>query len=183
MKEQASFADGRLLICRGDLTGADTEAIVNAANSALAGGGGVDGAIHRAAGAELLSSACTEWISKNKTLPPGQAMLTPGFKLSAKWIIHTVGPVWHGGDKGEPQTLSSAYTESLKLAAENGIKSVSFPAISCGIYRFPMEEAIPIALTAVKRALKNDLPKEARFYLLSAQDFKVWVKGAENIFG
>ena len=133
-----------LEVITGDITTLDVDAIVNAANRALAGGGGVDGAIHRAAGPEL-AWAC-------RPLAPcmtGDARITPGFRLKARWVIHTVGPVWEGGDKGEPELLASCYRRSLALAAREGAASVAFPAISTGAYRFPLREACRIAARTV----------------------------------
>ncbi len=132
-------------IVRGDITTLEVDAIVNAANNALLGGGGVDGAIHRAAGAELLAF--------NRSLggcPTGEARLSPGFKLPAKWIIHTVGPVWHGGEQGEAQLLASCYRNSFKLALEHDVSSIAFPSISTGVYGFPKEQAADIALAVMR---------------------------------
>ncbi len=134
-------------LVRGDLTRLEVDAIVNAANTSLLGGGGVDGAIHRAAGPELLE-ACRK-LGRCKT---GQAVRTPGFKLKARWIIHTVGPVWNGGTKGEPELLESAYEQSFARAREEpSIRSIAFPSISTGAYRFPIERAAQIALTVMRR--------------------------------
>ncbi|MEO1063809.1 MAG: O-acetyl-ADP-ribose deacetylase [Actinomycetota bacterium] len=126
---------------RGDITTLEVDAVVNAANSTLLGGGGVDGAIHRAAGPELLE-ACRPLGG----CPTGAAKATPGFGLPARWVIHTVGPVWHGGDRGEADLLASCYRHSLEVAEDLGARSVAFPAISTGVYRFPREAAARIAV-------------------------------------
>ena len=131
----------------GDITKLGVDAIVNAANEGLRGGGGVDGAIHRAAGPELLV-ACIGLGG----CPTGQARITPGFRLPAKFVIHAVGPVWRGGGAGEDALLASCYRESLKLAAAHGVASIAFPAISTGIYGFPAERAAPIAVETVRAA-------------------------------
>jgi O-acetyl-ADP-ribose deacetylase (regulator of RNase III) len=146
----------RIGIVRGDITKLDVDAIVNAANETLLGGGGVDGAIHRAAGKALLD-ACRALpeVRPNVRCPTGEARITPGFALRARYVIHTVGPVWHGGKRGEPELLRAAYRNSLELAVSKGLRSVAFPAISTGVYRFPLEAAAEIAVSAVVGALQH----------------------------
>ncbi|HEX4433312.1 MAG TPA: O-acetyl-ADP-ribose deacetylase [Acidimicrobiales bacterium] len=133
---------------RGDITAERVDAVVNAANRHLAGGGGVDGAIHRAAGAERLQAACRA-IGE---CPPGHAVVTDGFALPARFIIHTVGPVWHGGTAGEPALLASCYRNALAVADEVGARSVAFPAIATGVYGYPLEQAAAIAVTTARAA-------------------------------
>lgn len=133
-------------IIQGDITTLDVDAVVNAANRALQGGGGVDGAIHRAAGAELLA-ACREIGG----CPTGEARITPGFALPARWVIHAVGPVWRDGRAGEAALLESAYRNALELAAAHAVESIAFPAISTGIYGFPKDQAAHIALRTMKK--------------------------------
>lgn len=138
-------------VLKGDITKLDVDAIVNAANKTLLGGGGVDGAIHRAAGDELLEECQT--LNGCET---GQAKITKGYKLPAKWVVHAVGPVWYGGTYNEEEKLASCYENSLKLAVKYGIKTIAFPAISCGVYGFPIEKAVKIAYGTVQNFIKQD---------------------------
>lgn len=146
------------------------DAIVNAANSSLLGGGGVDGAIHRAAGPELLAECRT--LGGCKT---GEAKLTRGYKLPSKFVIHTVGPVWHGGKKGEPELLASCYRNSLTIAAENSIKTVAFPSISTGVYGYPIELAAKIAVDTVRDVVRQPYSlDDVIFCCFSAKDLEVY---------
>jgi O-acetyl-ADP-ribose deacetylase (regulator of RNase III) len=143
--------ESRIDIIRGDITKLDVDAIVNAANTALLGGGGVDGAIHRAAGPELLDECRGLGGCR-----PGEAKITHGYNLPARFVIHTVGPVWSGGNRGEPEMLANCYRNSLRLAAGNDIKSIAFPAISCGAYGYQIEQAAEIAFRTTRDFLAGD---------------------------
>jgi len=141
----------RIELQRGDITALEVDAVVTAANSRLAGGGGVDGAVHRAAGSELLA-ACQEIGA----CPTGEARITSGFALPARYVIHAVGPVWHGGHRGEPAQLASAYRHSLELAAQHDCRSLAFPAISCGVYGYPIEQAATLSVASIADFLADD---------------------------
>ncbi len=150
MENQAitvTIGQAKLRITQGDITQQSTDAIVNAANSSLMGGGGVDGAIHRAGGPTILQE-CKKIIARQGRLPAGKAVITTAGNLKARYVIHTVGPIWHGGNKGEPEMLASAYRESLKVAAGNNLSSISFPSISTGAYGYPLDQATKVALNA-----------------------------------
>lgn len=142
-------------LIKGDITKMKVDAIVNAANSSLLGGGGVDGAIHRAGGPAILEE-CRAIRAKQGGCATGEAVITTGGSLSAKYVIHTVGPVWNGGNKGEPELLANCYRNSLQLAVENGVKTIAFPNISTGIYHFPKPEAAAIAIETVQQFIAND---------------------------
>ena len=171
-------------LVRGDITEVETDAIVNAANSSLMGGGGVDGAIHRKGGPKILEE-CREIRATQFPigLPPGKAVITSAGNLKAKSVIHTVGPVWRGGNSGESELLAEAYQSSLLTAVANGIKSVAFPSISTGAYGYPIKDASRIALKAVKGFLeREDKLTEVVFVLFSEGDLKVYMGTAKETF-
>jgi O-acetyl-ADP-ribose deacetylase len=161
----------RISVVEGDITRQRVDAIVNAANNSLLGGGGVDGAIHRAAGPELLAEC--------RTLggcPTGQAKITAGYRLPARWVIHTVGPIWEGGDRGEDVLLASCYRNSLALAVAHDVRSIAFPAISTGVYRFPLNRATEIAVAEVARFLAGDATVEqVTFVCFSHETYEVYL--------
>ncbi len=161
----------RLALVRADITEQDVEAIVNAANSSLCGGGGVDGAIHRAGGPAILE-ACKQIVAERGRCATGDAVITTGGTLRATFVVHTVGPVWSGGKRGEAGLLASAYRSSLRIAAERGISSIAFPSISTGAYGFPIEHAADIALRTVRDFLDRESHTiaEVRFVLFSDSD-------------
>jgi len=160
----------RLEALQGDITKQAVDAIVNAANTTLLGGGGVDGAIHRAAGPELLKEC-----RRIGGWPTGEARITQGHRLPAKYVIHTVGPVWGGGQRGEPALLRSCYVNALRLAAERGLRSIAFPSISTGAYRYPVERAAEIAVTTVRAALGTATSIAlVRFVCFSEADLEVY---------
>ena len=170
-----------LELVMGDITHENTDAIVNAANSSLMGGGGVDGAIHRAAGPALLEE-CRKIRARQGPLPTGQAVSTPGARLSAKYVIHTVGPIWRGGTANEPELLASAYRESLRVAGELGCKSVSFPSISTGVYNYPVRQAAEIAVREVLESLSRPESLElVRFVLFDARTHQAYADAAEEL--
>ena len=160
----------RIQFTRGDITAQDTEAIVNAANESLLGGGGVDGAIHRAAGPELL-----EECKHLDGCPTGEARITKGYQLKSQRVIHTVGPVWHGGQYGESDLLRSCYQNALQIASSEGIQSIAFPGISTGVYRFPKEKAAEIAIEEVRNFLKSHaVPEKVVFVLFDQENEEIY---------
>ena len=162
-----------LTLIQGDITEQETEAIVNAANTTLLGGGGVDGAIHQAGGPTILEE-CKKIRAKQGGCPTGEAIITTGGNLKAKYVIHTVGPVWSGGKRKEDTLLHNAYNNSLSLAKDKGIRSLSFPSISTGAYGFPTERAAGIALSTVRDFLEGHTFEEVRFVLFSQRDLKIY---------
>lgn len=165
----------RIRLVVGDITREKADAIVNAANSSLMGGGGVDGAIHDAGGPSILEE-CRRIRERQGGCPTGQAVSTTAGRLQANYVIHTVGPVWGGGNRDEDQLLASCYRNSLQLAAELGCESVAFPSISTGAYRFPIARAARIALQTVAEELSRSGVKEVRFVLFSPSDFSVYAR-------
>ena len=162
---QIKISRTSLTLVQGDITKEKVDAIVNAANEQLMGGGGVDGAIHRAGGPAIMAE-CNEIRAEQGGCPTGSAVITTGGNLPAKHVIHTVGPIWRGGNAGEPNLLASCYRESLSLALEGGIKTIAFPSISTGIYGYPIDRAAGTALNAVKEFLEgHDGIQEVRFVL------------------
>ena len=183
--EKIEYQIGKAKICliQGDITEMDTDAIVNAANPSLMGGGGVDGAIHRKGGPKILEECkrirATEWPNG---LPTGKAVITTGGNLKTKYVIHTVGPIWRGGESGEPELLAEAYRNSLALAVSKGLKTIAFPSISTGAYGYPIEKACKVALKTVKEFLeKEDKIEKVVLVLYSRHDFEVYKEAAKEI--
>ena len=170
-----------LRLVEGDITAVMADAVVNAANSSLMGGGGVDGAIHRAGGPEILEE-CRGIVKRIGWLPPGRAVITTGGRLPAKYVIHTVGPVWRGGGAGEAGTLASCYRESLRVARERGLRSVAFPSISTGAYGYPMERAAGVALgTVVELLERGEGVEEVTFVLWGREALEVYRRALEEL--
>ena len=167
----------RIELIEGDITKLDVDAIVNAANSSLLGGGGVDGAIHYAAGPQLV-----EECAKLGGCPTGEAKLTKGYRLPARHVIHTVGPIWRGGNNGEPEKLANCYRNSMQIAADNGFATIAFPAISTGVYGYPLQEAAQIAINQVIECL-NEMPsiKKVIFVLFGRKNFDIYTDILSNL--
>jgi O-acetyl-ADP-ribose deacetylase (regulator of RNase III) len=172
-----TFAGGRLSVECGDITAIEADAVVNAANSGLMGGGGVDGAIHRAGGPAILEECRALRRSRYPDgLPAGSAVETTAGRLRAKYVIHTVGPVWRGGRSGEPETLASCYAESMGLAARLGLQSIAFPAVSTGVYGYPRERAAKTVWdTVLAYIAANPSPRLVRLVFHSPEDFRVFL--------
>jgi O-acetyl-ADP-ribose deacetylase (regulator of RNase III) len=170
-----------LELVQGDITTQRVDAIVNAANSSLMGGGGVDGAIHRAGGPAILEE-CRRNRERSGPLPAGEAVITCGGELPARHVIHTVGPIWRGGGDGEPERLASCYARSLELAVEQGLRSLAFPAVSTGVYGYPREAAATVALAALAGRLREGVPIDlVRMVLFSAGDLAVWSRALDEL--
>jgi O-acetyl-ADP-ribose deacetylase (regulator of RNase III) len=180
--KQITINQSKLTIIRGDITAQATDAIVNAANPSLMGGGGVDGAIHRAGGPAILEE-CKQIVAKQGRLPTGRAAITTGGNLKAKYVIHTVGPVWHGGGKNEAQLLDSAYRESLKLAAQHNLTTVSFPSISTGAYGYPVDEAATVAIKTVVSFLREQATsiREVIFVLFDSRTYQAYCSALDEV--
>lgn len=171
----------KIRLIQGDITRQDTEAIVNAANTTLLGGGGVDGAIHRAGGPKILEE-CKVIRAKQGGCEVGEAVITTGGNLLSDYVIHTVGPVWQGGNNDEPELLANSYRNSLKLAHKNNITSIAFPSISTGVYKYPKEKAAIITLNTVKNILDEISFNEIRFILFSKNDFDIYKESIKKVF-
>ncbi len=171
----------KLLLIQGDITIQDTEAIVNAANSGLLGGGGVDGAIHKAGGPKILEE-CKIIRQKQGGCPTGEAVITTAGDMPSSYVIHTVGPIWKRGNGDQRQLLANTYSNSLELAHKNNIVSISFPSISTGIYGYPIEEASIIALKTVKATLDKLNFEDIRFILFSEKDYNIYLKSIREVF-
>jgi len=168
----------QIVLVHGDITRQAVDAIVNAANTGLWGGGGVDGAIHRAAG-PALAAECRQLRERHGGCPVGTAVVTGPGRLGVRCIIHTVGPVWHGGDRDEPELLYSCYAESLLRAEERRVRSIAFPAISCGVYGYPIEKAVRVAFDAVQAHSAHSV-EEVRFVLFLEPDYDVYRREEER---
>lgn len=178
---ERSFGNSRVVLIQGDITKQAVDAVVNAANSSLLGGGGVDGAIHRVGGTTILD-ACRAIVREQGCLPPGQAVITPGGNLPARYVIHTVGPIWRGGAHGEPDTLRGAYQQSLALAEREGLATVAFPSISTGAYGYPLNEAARVALQAISELLAaGSAVAEVRFVLFSQDALTAYEKALSQL--
>jgi O-acetyl-ADP-ribose deacetylase (regulator of RNase III) len=180
--KQVTINQTGLTVIQGDITAQAMDAIVNAANSSLMGGGGVDGAIHRAGGPAILEE-CKQIVARQGRLPTGKAVITTGGNLKARHVIHTVGPIWHGGDSNEAQLLASVYQESLKLAVKHGLSTVSFPSISTGAYGYPVDAAARIAIKTAASFLKEPARKLKGiiFVLFDSRTYQAYSQALDEV--
>jgi len=169
-----------LRLVQGDITVQEVDAVVNAANSSLMGGGGVDGAIHRAGGPDILAE-CKQIVARQGRLPTGEAVLTTAGRMPARHVVHTVGPVWHGGSRNEDALLANAYRNSLTLAAGSGCRTIAFPSISTGIYSFPIQRAARIALRTLAETIAAVDVDEVRMVLFSPRDLEVYARALDDV--
>ena len=181
---EVTIKQTKLSLVQGDITKQATDAILNAANPSLMGGGGVDGAIHRAGGPAILNE-CKQIVAKQGRLPTGEAVITTGGNLKAKYVIHTVGPIWHGGKGDEAELLASAYRESLNLATERNLTSISFPSISTGAYGYPVDEAATVAATTVDSFLNEQTTslREVVFVLYDTRTYESYCSALQETAG
>lgn len=177
---ELTVGDAILRLVQGNITSQPVDAIVNAANASLSGGGGVDGAIHRAGGPEILAE-CRQIVRRQGRLPTGEAVITTAGRMSAKYVVHTVGPIWGGGNSGEDELLANAYRNSLTLAAEHGCRTVAFPSISTGAYCFPIARAARIALRALIDTMPTVDVDEVCMMLFAARDLDVYAAALDEV--
>jgi O-acetyl-ADP-ribose deacetylase (regulator of RNase III) len=176
---ELDYGNARIVVKKGDITREETDAIVNAANSTLLGGGGVDGAIHRAGGPEILEE-CRRIVERVGRCPTGEAVITTAGKLPARFVIHTVGPVW-SGKPGQADQLAAAYRNSIRLASEQGLASIAFPSISTGAYRYPIADASRIAIRTVLESIEGTSLRDVRFILFSDDDTAVYERALPEV--
>jgi len=169
-------------LLKGDIATVEADAIVNAANSLLVPGGGVSGAIFQAGG-PIIAEACQAWITEHGQVPPGESAITVAGDLPSRYIIHAVGPMWHDGTTGEPEQLASAYQSAVKLADENGLTTIAFPSLSTGIFGYPTEEAAPVAVRALRDALRTTRTTSVAFLVLfNDEDYAVYEQALNNLY-
>ncbi|MEE9410130.1 MAG: O-acetyl-ADP-ribose deacetylase [Candidatus Heimdallarchaeota archaeon] len=177
-KLDATLKETKIVLIKGDITVEETDAIVNAANTSLRGGGGVDGAIHRAGGPTILEECIEKYPDGCKT---GEAKITTGGELKTQWVVHTPGPIWRGGSEDEHTLLANSYRNSFHMAEVVGATSISYPSISTGIYAFPIQQAAPIAINTVLNCLPSNCIREVHFVLFSQRDFDIYSEALQKI--
>lgn len=180
MPSERLIGSTRIVAVRGDITKQKADAIVNAANSSLMGGGGVDGAIHRSGGPAILEE-CKRIVAEIGRCPTGEAVITTGGNLKAKFVVHTVGPVWRGGTQREAELLANAYRNSLEVARSRGVRTIAFPSISTGAYGYPVDKAAEVAVKAVAASVKEHPLEEVRFVLFSEGDLQTYEEALSHI--